>query len=560
MKTYSFLYLASILFISNSILSQTNPLLIPPVLNGPVYNLNMQHGMHNLQDVGPSATMGYNGDILGPTLIMNAGDDVTLNVTNSIGEETTTHWHGLHIAPEDDGGPHSVISPNQTWSPEFTVIGKASTFWYHPHLHHFTMKQVVLGLAGLIIVRDAEEAALNLPRTYAVDDFPLILQTKAMEGDSILYSAPSGIGQTNPNTDSTFFVNATRNASLDAPRQVNRFRILNGATHRVFNFGISDNSTFWQIGSDGGLLNAPVALTRLSLAPGERAEILVDLGTYAVNSDITFKSYASELPAGFWGAELAFIPPHSIPQSYSGNPLNGVDFDMLTINITNQSASPVTSIPSSLVTVTPHDAATANLTRQKYFLTDGGGPRISPIPDGGDEYLFDINVINDEIEVGQTEIWELHGDDRQYHPFHIHDIQFFIMERNGNPPPLNERGLKDVVVVRANEVVKIIGKFDDFTGETPYMYHCHILPHEDRGMMGQFVVRQNVYVDKKFIGTENGTMSNPFNTIREGVDVGVKSGMNLNILSTGIHDEAPPDLLMNKKVNLIFHNPPVIIN
>ena len=422
------------------------------------------------------------------------------------------------------------------------------------------MKHVVLGLAGLIIVKDAAEAALTLPRTYGVDDFPLILQTKAMIGDSILYSVPDVNLVMNPNMDSSFFVNATRNAILDVPKQVNRFRILNGATHRVFNFGISDGSTFWQIGSDGGLLNAPVPLTRMRLAPGERAEILVDLTTYTLGSSVTFKSYASEIPNGYWGAELAFVNTTNDPSA--GNPLNGVDFDMLTIVVNAQTSSPVTTIPTSLVAVSPIDPATADLTRQKYFLSDGGShgapcPLISNSPLSGD--CFDINVINDIVEVGQTEIWELHGANNQYHPFHIHDIQFYILERNGSPPPLNERGRKDVVAVGPGEVVKIIGTFNDFTGETPYMYHCHILPHEDRGMMGQFQVQQNVYVDKNFVGTENGTMSNPFNTIREGVDIGVASGMNLNILSTGIHNEAPPSILMNKKIKLILHNPPVII-
>lgn len=563
MKTLILFLSASILFFSNLLMGQTNPLFIPPTLSGPVYNLNMQHGTYDIHSDGPSATMGYNGDILGPTLIMNAGDHVTLNVTNSIGEETTTHWHGLHIAPEDDGGPHSVISPNQTWSPHFEVDDKASTCWYHPHLHYYTMKHVVLGLAGLIIIKDSEEAALDLPRTYGVDDFPLILQTKAMIGDSILYATTEFSNTANPNMDSTFVVNATKNAILDAPRQVNRFRILNGATHRVFNFGISDGSTFWQIGSDCGLLSAPVPLTRMLLGPGERAEILVDLGTYSVNSNIAFRSYASEIPDGYWGAEWPQTNQSSNPGG--GNPLNGVDFDMLNINVVSQTAGSVTTIPNSLVTVTPIAEATADTTRHKYFLTANASgatplcPQISPTPTSSASNCFDLNVINDVIELGSTEIWELHGDFRQYHPFHIHDIPFFILERNGSPPALNERGLKDVVLIGPSDVVKIIGKFDDFTGETPYMYHCHILPHEDRGMMGQFVVRQNIYVDKDYTGVENGTMTQPYNTIREGVNVGVATGMTLNILSTGIHNEAPPDLLMNKKVNLVIHNPPVII-
>jgi len=541
-----------------------NPLLIPPVMTGPVYNLNMQKDTTYWSD-NPYATMGYNGNILGPTLIWNKGENITLNVTNNLGETTTTHWHGAHVAPENDGGPHTAIAPGDTWSPNFNVLDKASTLWYHPHLHHFTMKQVVLGLAGLIIVRDTEEAALPLPRTYGVDDYPIILQTKAInccvfDISEILYSTTENGNGTNPNRDASVFVNATRNAVLDLPRQVVRLRLLNGASHRVFNYGLSDASIFWQIGSDGGLLNNPVPMVGLRLAPGERAEILVDLTTYSVGSSFTFKSYASELPNGYWGAAEAFSTGAS-PSDYNPNPLNGVDFDLFTVNVVAQTASPITSIPSSLVSVIPIDPLTTDVTRDKYFITGGAGstcPQISSTPGGTPTDCFDVNVMNDFMNLGDTELWTLHGDDNQYHPFHIHDVQFNIIERNGLPPPLNERGLKDVVVVGPNEVVKIIMRFEDFVGDIPYMYHCHILPHEDRGMMGQFIVNRNIYVDKNFSGIERGTLANPFNTIREGAEIGLH-GVKLNILSTGVHTEAPPDLLMNRAIELILHNPPIII-
>ena len=541
-----------------------NPLLIPPMMEGPIYNLTMQKDT-TYWSGNPYATMGYNGNILGPTLIFNKGDDITLNVTNDLGETTTTHWHGAHVAPENDGGPHTAIAPGATWSPSFTVLDKASTLWYHPHLHHFTMKQVVLGLSGLIIVRDDEEAALPLPREYGVDDIPLIIQTKAINCcvfgiSEILYSTTEGGNGNNPNNDGSIFVNATRNAVVDLPRQVVRLRILNGSAHRVFNYGLSDGATFWQIASDGGLLNNSVSMARLMLAPGERAEILVDLSSYSVGNNLTLKSYASEIPNGYWGATEAFSTGTS-PSDYGPNSLNGADFDLMTINIVAQTASPITTIPSSLVNETPLNPATVDVTRDKYFITGGTGstcPQISSTPGGSPSDCFDVNVINEVMTLGDTEIWTLHGDDNQYHPFHIHDVQFNILERNGVLPPLNERGFKDVVSVGPNEVVKIIMKFEDFVGDIPYMYHCHILPHEDRGMMGQFIMDRNVYVDKNFNGVERGTMSNPFNTIREGALLG-DHGVKLNILSTGVHMEAPPNLLMDKSIELILHNPPIII-
>ena len=540
-----------------------NALLIPPILEGPIYDLTMQQDT-TYWSGNAYATMGYNGNILGPTLIFNKGEETTLNVTNDIGETTTTHWHGAHVAPENDGGPHTAIVQGDTWSPSFTVLDKACTLWYHPHQHHFTMKHVVLGLAGLIIVRDDEEAALSLPRDYGVDDFPIIIQTKVLEevgmNYEIGYSTTENGNGPNPNGDSSQFINATQNAVLDLPRQVVRLRILNGVTHRVFNYGISDGSTFWQIGSDGGLLNDPVPLTKLMLAPGERAEILVDLTSYSVGNSFTFKSYASTMKNGFWGATEAFSTGTS-PANYYPNPLNGIDFDLMTINVVAQTASPVTSIPSSLVTVTQLDSTTVDVHRDKYFITAGGEntcPHISSTPGGSSADCFDVNVINDVVALGSTELWTLHGDDSQYHPFHIHDVQFNILERNGLPPPLNEKGLKDVVAIGPGEIVKIIMKFEDFVGDIPYMYHCHILPHEDRGMMGQFIVDPNVYVDKNFSGVELGTLSNPFNSITEGATLG-DHGVILNILSTGVHMEAPPSLLMDKSIQLIVHFPPVII-
>ncbi len=544
----------------NDLNAQTNALYIPPTLSGTTFDLNMQHGTHEYYPGTPTASMGFNGDILGPTLVIDKNDDITINVTNSLGEETTVHWHGFRVSPDNDGGPHTVIDPNTTWSPAFEMLNNAATYWYHPHLHHRTLKQVNLGLSGMIIVKDPVEAALNLPRTYGVDDFPLIVQTKTILADTVYYfTTDNGNGAQVSRLDSTVVVNATVNAALDVPKQVVRLRVLNAADHRVFNLGLSNGANFSQIASDGGLLESPVSLNRLRLVPGERAEILVDLGTMSVGSSLTLKSYGSELPDGFWGAQNARIPPEGSPFGYDDNLLNGSDFDVLTLNVIGQTGTPVTTIPNSLVTINRTPETEADLTRTKYFLATGSAcPQISSTPSASSSNCFDINVVNDEILWNATEIWELHGDPIQYHPFHIHDIQFFILDRDGNPPPANEMGWKDMVSVGPGEVVRFIGTFDEFVGTTPYMYHCHILPHEDKGMMQQFTVEQELYVDKNYTGVEKGSLNQPYNTIREALNVAFE-GIQLNILSTGSHNEAPPDLLFSKEIELILHNPPVII-
>ncbi|MBK9736579.1 MAG: multicopper oxidase domain-containing protein [Saprospiraceae bacterium] len=480
----------------------------------------------------------------------------TINVFNSLGEETTVHWHGLHVSGEDDGGPWSSFGSNETYNPTFTVKDKASTYWYHPHLHHLTQKQVTLGLAGLIIVKDGEEAAINLPRTYGVDDIPLIMQTKAFTGNSINYV----IGPMDPvnpiNNDAVFMMNGVINAQQNVPRQVVRFRLLNGAHQRVFNVGLSNNATFYQIGSDGGLLAAPVPLTRVRLAPGERAEILVNFSTYSEGTELFLKSFASELPVGFWGATNPGNHSGNGPSNYNPNPLNGTNFDIIKLTVSASTVNPVLTIPSTGANVSPLSELNANNVRIKFLTPGTNGPSIGPNSDINP--YFNFNIINDYVQLGDIEIWEIHSKSNAYHPFHIHDIQFYILSRNGVLPPLNERGRKDVVAVAPNEIVRFIAKFDDFGEGVPYMYHCHILPHEDKGMMGQFIVKKNVYVNKNFNGTENGSINNPYNTFYEAIN-NSPGGATINFISNGDHNEVPPTIVIDKQAVIKLVNGQVII-
>ena len=161
-----------------------NPLTIPPAITGTAFNLNVQNGTTQFFDGINTPTYGINGDILGPTIIVNKWDWVTLNVTNSLtgtGNSTTMHWHGLHVPAMADGGPHQIIEQGATWSPQFQILNNASTFWYHPHGLGKTDLQVARGLAGFFIIKDSAEAAINLPRSYGIDDFPIFKQNKAYD-------------------------------------------------------------------------------------------------------------------------------------------------------------------------------------------------------------------------------------------------------------------------------------------------------------------------------------------------------------------------------------------
>jgi blue copper oxidase len=474
---------AIILLLQCALVQAQNPLVIPPALTGLTFNLTVQTGTQIFYGNTPTPTYGINGPWMSPTIIVNKDDSITLNVINNLPVKTTMHWHGLHVSAMNDGGPHQSINPNTTWSPSFKVRNNASTFWYHPHGAGQTDPQVSKGLAGLLIVKDAAEAALNLPRTYGIDDIPIIVQSKSFDDLQQIAIASD--------MDTTLFVNGTLNPYFNAPSQVVRFRLLNGSSLRSYNLGFSNGQTFYQIGTDGGLLDTALALTRLRLSPGERAEILVNFS--GMNGQTVYlKSYASELPDGIYGAATVGMGADTIHE-YGDNFLNGADFDLLRLNIGAQTGTPVTTIPTALVPYTPFDIA--NATNYRTIVMDT--IRMLPIdvpnraegPFGMNNQTFDMDVVNDTVHLNTTEVWTLINKTLIAHPFHIHDIQFNIIESNGLPPVPSEAGWKDVVLVMPGDTVKFITKFETFADDmTPYMYHCHLLHHEDDGMMGSFIV------------------------------------------------------------------------
>ncbi len=459
------------------------PLPIPEMLVASTFNLEMRTGTREFLRDKTTPTKGYNGDNLGPTLFLRSGSDVSLNVTNNIGVNTTTHWHGMHVPAVMDGGPHQRIDPGAVWSASFPVLNRASTYWYHPHHHAPTGQGVIFdptstgyqvyeGLAGVIIVEDDISDALPLPRTYGVDDIPLILQDRRFHDDGELLHFPTDF---NPASDPAlrkgghFLVNGAEAPVLEVGAQVVRLRILNASNARIYNLGFSDNRTFHQVASDGGFLRAPVPLSRLLLAPAERAEILLDLGS---DQGTTFKlrSFNSGL-----GTSMVPFPLQDTWDT--------ADFDLLDITVGAARSNPVTTIPAGLTTVEAiSDSEAINLASARPF-------ELAANPFGINGQRMDIDVINESIRLGDTEVWEITNPTTQAHPFHVHGDSFQILTRDGFAPPENELGWKDVVLVRPFETVRIVKRFRDYADSTsPYMFHCHILEHEDVGMMGQFVV------------------------------------------------------------------------
>ncbi len=468
--------------LGSAFVSAQNLLTIPDTLSGTEIQLNIQNGSKQIFSGNITQTMGINGPIMAPTIILNKHQNVTMRVKNNLSDTTTIHWHGMHVAPQNDGGPHITILPGKEWSPSFEVLDHASTHWYHPHLHYKTYDQVQMGIAGFIIVRDSLEAAINLPRKYGVDDFPIAIQSKGIDANNQIITAHTAL-------DSTVLINGTYKPFLNAPKQVIRLRLLNGSPERVYNIGFSNNQSFYQIGGDGGLLSAPVALTRLLIAPGERAEILINLADVA-GSSIQLMNYGTEIPNARYGAAQPGMGAGQTIPGYTSNPLNGANFSLLNIQIGSATSNPVTSIPSSLIAHNPWPAASAQATRNLVFMSMNMGPGAINGPFTINDAHFDMDVINFKVPFNNIEIWELRNQTPIAHPFHIHNVSFYILDINGAAPPANMRGRKDVVLVPGgNGVVRFITKFEDFFNDTlPYMYHCHMLTHEDDGMMGQFVV------------------------------------------------------------------------
>ncbi len=448
---------------------------VPPALEGKNFELALARSSKSFWAGATTATYSFNQcHFWGPTLIFNQGDTVQINVRNDLDEPTTVHWHGLHLPAAMDGGPHQRIQPGGTWSPSFTVKNNAGTFWYHPHPHEATQKQLTYGAGGLIIVRDPVEAALALPRTYGVDDLPLVLTSRrfytddqfSFEGDHDKYG-------------DYLLTNGTLDAQVSLPAQFVRLRILNAEIERGYNLGFGDNRTFYLIATDGGLVDKPIALTRLKLMVGERVELLVNMTSDKPGSSLDLMAFNSGQTFGFPGQE----PQDGRP---NGSYLNNIDFRVLHIQAAQPTAHAVTELPQALTS--NHFWTDADVTNRRTLRITPGGPT--------SEFAFDNEPYDTQatdhiqvVKLGAVEAWTIVNNRVFGHSFHLHDAQFKIASRSGGPVAAYERGWKDTVYVPRAQSVTVIARFDDFASDTDsYMYHCHMANHEDAGLMGEFMV------------------------------------------------------------------------
>jgi blue copper oxidase len=441
---------------------------IPPLLEGQVdsdganaFDLRLQTGTREILPGRTTETWGVNGSHLGPTLRVARGDRVRMNVRSGLPEPTTVHWHGMHLPAAADGGPHQPIAPGDTWAPGWTVDQSAATLWYHPHPHPDSDEQVYRGVAGMIIVDDPEADRLSLPSTYGVDDVPLILQDKNFHDDGRLdfskrLISPTGI------LGEDVLVNGTYAPYFEVGAELMRLRLLNASNARVYEIGFGDGRPFELIATDSGLLEAPLRLERLPLSPGERAEIVV---RFEPEERVVLRSFEPDLGTNFWDGRFS-----------------GADdsFDLLELRA---AADLRESPPLPALLARPDRVGTPAPGASRSFELGGQGSI--------DDREFDPERIDARVPGSGHEVWEVRNASGTPHNFHVHGVRFQVVDYVGGSPPPRLTGWKDTVYVPPGETVRFLVELSDYADpDVPYMFHCHVLQHQDRGMMGQFVVTE----------------------------------------------------------------------
>lgn len=509
---------------SRSVFAAGRPALpVPDLLTADARNritLTIQAGKTQF---GPhlATTWGYNGNLLGPALKLKQGEAVTVDIHNRLAEETTVHWHGLEVPGEVDGGPQGVIAAGASRTVSFTPTQRAATCWFHPHQHGKTGRQVAMGLAGLVLIEDVESGQLLLPKQWGIDDIPVIVQDKRFNANGeidyqldIMSAAVGWFGD-------TLLTNGVLYPEHAPPRGWLRLRLLNGCNARSLNFATSDRRPMYVVASDGGLLAEPVKVSELPVLMGERFEVLIDtrdgkafdLLTLPV-SQMGMAIAPFDKPQPVLRIQPLLIPASGkLPDTLAAMPALP-SLEGLTQRTLQLSMDPMLDMMGMQALMKKYgDQAMSGMNHgmmmdhgdmgnmnhgQMKNMNHGGGMGHGASSDKGFDFhnanringkAFDMNVPMFAAARGQYERWLISGKgDMMLHPFHIHGTQFRILSENGQAPAAHRRGWKDTVRVEGG-VSEVLVKFDhQAPREFAYMAHCHLLEHEDTGMMLGFTV------------------------------------------------------------------------
>ena len=447
-----------------------------------------------------SALQTLPGSYLGPVLRLRRGQQVRVQFNNALIDPSIIHWHGLHLPEDMDGHPRYAVPAGQNYTYEFTVNNRAGTYWFHPHPHQLTGPQVYYGLAGLFLVSDAEEDEAGLP--IGEYDIPLVIQDRTFDADNRLVYLPNGMmDQMNGFLGDRILVNGKPDFTLPVEAGVYRLRLLNGSNSRVYKLAWEDGLPLVVIATDGGLLEKPIKRDYVTLGPGERIELWADFSERRLGSDMRLVSLP--FTAGGGGMMGGMMGGMGGMMGNSGALPNGARFEVLRVRI-EKKASERHLLPEKLSTISRYqlkDSVNARKPRNfDLFMQQMTGTI------NGRRFQMDAVADDEVVRLNDLEVWQfanlgggmgMMGGGSLPHPMHIHGVQFQVLERQVEQAFRSEyrtvsagfvdEGWKDTVLVMPGERVRVLIKFDDYTGL--YLYHCHNLEHEDAGMMRNYRVK-----------------------------------------------------------------------
>ncbi|MFD2247599.1 multicopper oxidase family protein [Pontibacter ruber] len=421
-------------------------------LDNPTRTFNLTAKPKTLAIAGQQAeVLTYNGSFPGPLLEVQEGNVVRVDFTNQLREQSNLHLHGIFMSPEEDK-PHQTVEPGESLSYTFEAAeGSAGLYWYHPHAHGKVTRQLFKGLAGPIIIRGAVDA---LEPLASATEKVLVLHDISLQHGKVAPHAGMDWGK--GKEGDLVLVNGAQQPEMTALTGLLRLRVVNASSARYYNLNIPGKQ-LQVIGLDGGFLEAPLAMETLLLTPGERTDILVE-ATKAEELQLLNLPY-SRTPAG---------PSTDTPEAGK---------TLAKFTITGEAKEIV--LPAKLTAIPELDLATATAHKAITF-----GAIMQPLQFTINGKAFDHHRTDLTAKAGTLEVWDIVNPMMMDHPFHLHTFPFQVVSINGVPAPF--RAWKDVVNVPANSTVRIAIPFHKYTGKV--MYHCHILEHEDYGMMGNLEV------------------------------------------------------------------------
>ncbi|HUG25398.1 multicopper oxidase family protein [Piscinibacter sp.] len=469
------------------------------------------------------------GGYLGPIIRVRRGQRVRIDLVNRLPESTIIHWHGLHVPDDMDGHPRFAIAPGERYVYDFTVVNRAGSYWFHPHPHGRTGKQVYFGLAGLFLVSDDEEAALGLPG--GAHDLPLVIQDRTFDADNQLVYLSESAAAAAENTPrergmmgggmmggmmggrggmrmggmgrmmagmmgvlgDDILVNGRPSASTEVTARPHRLRLLNACNTRTLKLAWSDGSPLTVIATDGGLLAAPLQREHVMLAPAERIDLWVDFAHWRAGTELSLRSLAFEGGLDMGGMMGGMMGGSALP--------DGAAFPVMRLRVGSGAAANRAALPARLSDLPPPDTRLA---------INAGDPKVFKLTmgmmtwgvNGRDFDMMRASEL-ETVKLGTSEVWEFRNDESGMmgmvmpHSMHVHGLQFRVIERTVGGrfkrdhdtvrTGFVDEGWKDTVLVMPGERVRILLRFEDYPGL--FLYHCHMLEHEDSGLMRNYLVK-----------------------------------------------------------------------